>query len=337
MIRGAGESEANRQSGAIQGSRSAQSSSEPNSKAMNNSEVSNTVSAVIYLDYGARVLTLVLHVGYFGAVALRSTLRTRALLYLNQVNLIGLLLSINAAIYIGGLNPLEWSSGVVCQTSEMSWAILGFMRVWSLLLLGVYRYIAVFHLNLHHRWRSSVNLLAVPCISLWLTAVVLSFALKFALQTQPSTFMCTPGHTAVIQNAIVFFTIESVLLQLVPSLIAIILNTRMIVQMRKNKQRVESSNQVRAGLASITTFGARVHQEPAKKRRSQEIQLLIISVLIMLICLAVLLAGVFGEMVQDSAYELTLTISLVHHVLEALLPIVSLSFNPDLKLPFFGR
>jgi hypothetical protein len=164
--------------------------------------------SINYIDYGVRVLGLLIHVVYFLVVFKIAEFQKRSFLYLHQVNLIGLLYCLVYTAFINSRNPNfanEWVNNFLCTWCELLWAVLKFMRIFSILQLTIYRYLAIFKiasyksLNQSKLW--TYGLFAFS----WTLSIVITLALKFSLQTNYSLWYCIDGNSEILIHSVIYY------------------------------------------------------------------------------------------------------------------------------------
>jgi hypothetical protein len=155
------------------------------------------------------------------------------MLFQHHVNLVSLLFCAHYAFYINSKfshfdSPVV--NDVLCKASEFTWMMLNFLRLYSLLALAVYRYIAVHHIQLFRK----IKLLGILMMigSSWAASLVLSLVLKFSLSTTYSKWYCTDGFNENINMTIVYYALRTLLATVMPSCIIIALYKKILTKVR---------------------------------------------------------------------------------------------------------
>ena len=84
-------------------------------------------------------------------IFLKADLQNRTLIFVNHANLIKFLFNLHYLLYLNFVHPNfndERLSQTLCFISEVVWALLKIIRPYSVALIAVFRFIAVFKLNL---------------------------------------------------------------------------------------------------------------------------------------------------------------------------------------------
>jgi hypothetical protein len=164
--------------------------------------------SVSYIDFGVRVLGLVIYVVYFLAVFRIAEFRKATFFYLHQVNLIGLLYCLMYTFFINNRNPKfasAWLNNFLCTWCELAWSVLKFMRILSILQLTIYRYLAMFKLTAFKRLnQSKLKLFALFAVS-WTLSILTTVVLKFSLQTNYSIWFCIDGSSSDLVRSIIYY------------------------------------------------------------------------------------------------------------------------------------
>ena len=112
---------------------------------------------ISYFDQTSQIISLLIHSGYFLIAFFVKCFHGRTHIYLHHVNVISLLYVIHFMFYFGSRSRSIKSSvkpEFLCTLSELSWSILKYLRMFSLTLLAVYRYWAVFKMKFYKKLNS---------------------------------------------------------------------------------------------------------------------------------------------------------------------------------------
>ena len=114
---------------------------------------------VNYIDFAIRSYDLVIHLIYFSYILLKKNceLRSRTYLFLHNINVSTLAISLVYVAYINTRAPSFANAtlnSVLCELTELFWSLIKYARVFSLLLLAVYRYIGCFYVQLFKKINS---------------------------------------------------------------------------------------------------------------------------------------------------------------------------------------
>jgi hypothetical protein len=324
-------------------------------------------SALNYIDYSIRITSLMIHLIYIALVIGFKEFRVGSMFFLHHINIISLLYCLHYIFYIGNEQiSIESNSAyeTLCYASELIWNILKFLRLYSLVLLGAFRFISVFKLELHRKLIQNSRFLTIPIVFVWLFAIIMSLTLKYSFNVTYSTYFCYEGFSKSSWiNSLNFFICIFIICYVVPSLIVIILYKKIMtkVEQLQNKFRlnqVQSSqcrsivaaflpklkkNKVAIEIFSISENQLEVPPYLIKLRQIKTLKLERIAQQLMLlnilICLGsfFLLIENFQVAISTSTYFDSIELKLIYLgpifrsiflVIQSMIPIVSISFSP---------
>ena len=209
------------------------------------SSSAQVVSIMNYIDITVRVLSLLTHLGYVLITITHKELRFRSLLFMHNANFIGLVSSIMFAAWINTTVPSiadPFWYRFVCSIAEASWVIIKYSRAYSILVLGVFRFIAVFYINLYKKLAQSVWFMAFGCLVPWLLAALVFLIAKFSAHTTYAPILCSDGYTTILRDSILYYLLTTSLGYLLPIIFVILLfiavNQRLVqVSKKLNKKK----------------------------------------------------------------------------------------------------
>jgi hypothetical protein len=215
-----------------------------NNTTNNNSTRSNSTSkAVVVTDsklFAVQMyqtvcvyLVLAIHFAYYFLILVSPKLKTKGYLYVNHA-------TITSFFYIGmqfaylnlGNTPSfadQYLNFILCRASELIWPFASYIRTYSVLLIAVYRYIAVFKIHLFKKINASKMLLIGPIVIVWTLSIGFPFLLKYSLQTSSSSTFCLDGYSPIFANTVIYFVLTNLAGTVVPS-VAIITIYIMIIR-----------------------------------------------------------------------------------------------------------
>lgn len=164
------------------------------------------------------------HFVYLLLLLARPELRKRTLLFINHAVLASLFYPLAMLtlqqIHIPSL-PDRKVSHLLCSAFEIFWPFGIYIRMYSILLIAIHRYMAVFHLKLFKRINNSRILLASPILLAWTLSITLPLVAKSLFNTTYSNVYCLDGYsTSRISSA--FYSVFYVVFSLVLPTISII-------------------------------------------------------------------------------------------------------------------
>ena len=120
------------------------------------------------VDYVVRVVSLLLFVIYFVLVLILRELRTKNLLYVHHANAIGFVFVLMYMVYFNATTPSTSNPSVnvsLCKLTEFIWGILKYLRSYSILLIALYRFVAVKYVNVFKRInKSHISIFLCPLL-----------------------------------------------------------------------------------------------------------------------------------------------------------------------------
>ena len=170
---------------------------------MNNSTILNktqTAAPIDYLfktlntiDHASRYYCLFVHVVFFIVLAFSKYFHKRPMLYVNHATIVNCFYCISQTFYIFGDHPAlgdETLNEIICSFSEIFWIFCIYIRMYSILLIAVYRYLAVFHLNLYKKLNESFIRLMVPLVLTWMVSIASPLISKYIFNTTHGYTLC---------------------------------------------------------------------------------------------------------------------------------------------------
>lgn len=214
-------------------------------------------SILLYIDYVVRWVSLTIHLGYFVAAFTFKALRNIRNLFLHNINFISFLYCAHYCFYIGRFSFSAFASPVVnhvfCTLSEVAWISLKFLRVYSIVLLAAYRYMAVYRGSLFKKLNANLSYMVAIIIALWLASIGIALALKYGLNIPYIEFYCLEGFSPYAANNIAYWTITIVLVLIIPTTLVLIAYSFIIYKTRKLKSRIRRVNN--ANRPTVTRTG----------------------------------------------------------------------------------
>lgn len=201
--------------------------------------------AINYVDFGFRCSALLVYILYIMSYIKNKNLKAKPLILLNHVNFIYFL---NMALLVSYINTRfpntrdPAANRVLCVMTEFAWMILKYIKVYSLLVLAVYRYLAVFHIGWYKKLNERlVYLLALIGVS-WLLCVIMSVVLKYAFGTTYSIYFCTDGYSDELMNSILYYVVNSLVSSVLPLAANFIIYVKIYVRIRDQIEHTQNDH-----------------------------------------------------------------------------------------------
>lgn len=168
-----------------------------------------------------------LHVIYVILVLFFRELRTRPLVFINHAVFANSLYPLGNIIFfyvdpniIIPQNPQLVR--ILCSFFEIFWPFCIYLRMYSILLIALHRYLAVFRSDVFRRLNDSHLYLIISITATWLISIAISFILKYAFNTSYTLTNCLYGFSSSFTNSLVS-TLLNTLFSLVLPAIAIVI------------------------------------------------------------------------------------------------------------------
>ena len=295
------------------------------------------------VDDGIRVTGFVVHLLYFAFVFLIKDLRMRSLIYIHQVNLFGLIFIGHYAIYLNAFKiDILNINASLCTISEIVWAMAKYLRCYSILLLGIYRMIAVLSPRMFNKWLKSTLVYMLSFLIEFLVCSCIYLIGKFTFRTTYGVNYCQDGYSRVIADGWYYFLFTSTIGVILPSFAVIVIyfvtkhaidKQIMLKANKKDSSTTFSSLKIFfSGLELLSKDGSKVRLSP---QESLIRQLFIINILLTLsstLYLGLNLANLFQEYLTNNYYSIRLIITISCLFIQSIIPVVSLSSHPKFKM-----
>ena len=128
--------------------------------------------------------------------------------------------------------------GVLCQISEFIWGIQKFLRTYSILLLAIYRYLAVYQINYYRKLNNKPIYMFISIGFIWFISILITLILKLSFKSSYSVYFCSPGYSDVILNIILYFIIVNILCNILPISVVVIFYILISNQLKLNRKNL---------------------------------------------------------------------------------------------------
>ena len=179
-----------------------------------------------FIDILCRLFAFLLYVFYFVAVFLIKDLQRISLIFVHHVNFVNCIFCVHYLFYIYNLHPSfddKTLNKVLCTISKTLWAVIRYARLFSMLAVAVYRWIAVYKVNLYKKFDISYSILLAQVALTWIISIILFVATKFAFNTTYGQLYCFDGFSDYTFDSIRYYVFTSVLGTLLPTFLVILI------------------------------------------------------------------------------------------------------------------
>jgi hypothetical protein len=224
---------------------------------MNFSGAPNSTSVVATVDYVGNTLMLIDQISRFYSLAMHlicfsmqmasPKTRTRTYLYLNHAIFTNGFFVLLFVIYIYQSVPNyadQSLNNILCEIASVFFIFAIYISSFSVLLIAIYRYLAVFKQNLFKKLNTSILYLTPPLLIVWIASLGLPLISKFSFQTTYAAVYCLDGNSSVYLNVIFYSMFNGFFSVLIPSaviLVIYVLILRKLISL-KNKLKTDDSS-----------------------------------------------------------------------------------------------
>lgn len=127
---------------------------------------------------------------------------------------------------------------ILCSFSEIFWIFSIYIRMYSIFLIAVYRYLAVFKLIWYKKVNSSNFILLTPVFFIWFMSILLPIITKYLFNTKPHPVFCLDGNTMVFVDLIMYFIVNYSLMVFIPLVLVIMIYYKIILKLRQLGKKV---------------------------------------------------------------------------------------------------
>ena len=233
------------------------------------------------LDNWIRVLSFLAHVLYFVVVLAHKELRVITLFLMHHTNITGLMFAVN---YLAWMNqsvpnisdPILYK--IVCSLAESAWVIIKFARSYSILVLSLVRFIAVYRINLYKRIAYSYAWTFAGSIFAWLAGTLVFLIAKFAANTTYAAILCSDGYSPIVLNSAIYYILVTTLGYIIPIILVIVLFIlvrskleQMSKKLNKRKSTVPTTSASKKSVVSKHDAQSNHNQHTANERESKSV------------------------------------------------------------------
>lgn len=172
-------------------------------EAMTNENSSAKFTQVLfYLDIGQRIISILTHVIYLLIVLKCKALRKKSFLFIHNFMFTNFIYCGYFLYHIRNEKPnisyfhMSISNHTVCLIASTIWLYLKYLRFYSIVLVSVHRFIAVYHINLFKRINSSKLILCMCILIVWAFSGFIFFLTKYFFHTTHGINNCFDGYSS---------------------------------------------------------------------------------------------------------------------------------------------
>lgn len=187
---------------------------------------------------------LAIHLAFFILMVIMPDLRKRTLIFINHA----VFTSLFYPCCMLSLQYVPVTYPQMCWFFEIFWPFSVYIRMYSVMLIAVHRYLGVFKIDLFKKMNSSYWYLSIPIVFAWLISVTFTLATKYIFKTTYSPTFCLDGIAATYVDSLLYNIFYVVLAMVFPALIIVLIYMLIFGKLKtvsnnlnSNKDRNQSS------------------------------------------------------------------------------------------------
>ena len=185
--------------------------------------------ALTNISFSVNVITLALHLVYFVIIIFSEELKKRTFLYANHAILASIFYPMFMTIYTYITYPNTADPNInriLCTVSEIGWIFSNYIRMFSILLIALYRTLAVFKITWYKKINESYVLLISPLIIIWIISIGCPIAAKFIFETGVSPSLCLDGYSLSPGLTLGYFFFNYTIMTFAPAVLIVVIYVR---------------------------------------------------------------------------------------------------------------
>lgn len=273
---------------------------------------------------------------YFILFAISKETKKLSYFHVHHINFIGLLQAVLVAAW--SFTPyLSFESiilnSILCYFSEILYGTLKNARAYAMMILALFRFIAVFKINLYKKISNSWYFLFVSALFSWVGSFLLFFIAKYSTGSTSSR-ICVDGFNADQNMLYAYFSSMSILGFIIPSLIVFIIYFLIQNELKQKSKRIAAPES-----STTTANDSKTVRKRNKKEKRLLVQLLLINMLkimsfVMIFFLTMPRSVFFSDPYSIACFSGTL--SCLNSFSLAAIPVIKIYFHP-IKFPFLCK
>ena len=183
------------------------------------------INIIFQFDAVLMISSSLIHIFYFFLIFKVKEMHKRTHLYLHHSIFIGFLFNFHYLLYYGKVSPnfgSDYLNMVFCKISEEAWSMIKNMKTYSVALVALYRFIGVFKIQWYREINKSKLRILIVLVLLYIWIAVVLLATKYGFNTTYGKLYCMDGYSEIVQNALNYFLVESIVGFLFPTVFSIV-------------------------------------------------------------------------------------------------------------------
>jgi hypothetical protein len=201
----------------------------------------NLLTVLTTLDFASRCYSVLFHFIFAIILIFSKKLHTRELLYVNHSTIVNSFYCLMFFFYMFSDRPNfpnETLNNILCSMSEIAWPFSHFIRMYSILLIAVYRFLAVFKMHLYKKLNDSIVFLLLPIGLVWCISIGIPITLKNIFGTTSSRIFCSDGGANSQRTTIFYVSFHYFFVMITPSICIITIYALIVFKLNKLRKKV---------------------------------------------------------------------------------------------------
>lgn len=219
-------------------------------------QASPLFAALLTIDHIFRYYGVLISLIFILVFIFSPSMQTRHFLYVNHATIVSIMYPIIMFVFIFGNTPNTSDPNlnqILCTLSAYLREFANYIRPYSILLIAMYRYIAVFHLTFYQRINRSRLLLCIPILFVWVISLLFPICINRLLNTTSTSMLCINGNSESTLISILFFVVSFTIMMILPSIVTIFIYVQIMRELKMVRFRFR---QVRTGKVTPIVMNA---------------------------------------------------------------------------------
>ena len=209
-----------------------------------NQQPDHLMIALLTIDHIVKYYGILIHLIFIIILISSKKLKTRNLLYVNHATITNSFYCIMLLIFTYDDHPKLQNEDVnnfLCSIFEISWIFSIYLRMYSILLISLYRYLAVFQINAFKKLNDSLVLLILPLVLIWSISISFPIITKNAFNTKSSYTFCLDGFSSILVNTVLYCVVNYLFMIIIPAITVILIYIKITFKLNKTKSKFRKS------------------------------------------------------------------------------------------------
>lgn len=297
--------------------------SHSNLNSTNSSVTPNIFGFMNDIDNASRMILLATHTLYLFIVIFFKEFQKVSYFNMTHINIIGFLTGIHYCLWINKKFPTFDDiklNEILCSVSEVVWAVFKYARAYSILVLAVYRYIAVYRAKSFSQISRSIVYAVLSSVLVWLVSGIIFLIAKYSGQSYPGLIICYDGYALTRTNTIIYYVITSLLGFVLPIVLVCFFYFKIQSKLNKLSHNLHHEMQ-NPQLGRM--------KDRTQKEKKLAVHFILINLLEILSCVFLMLLTVCNLVpnFNDNYYYLRQLCRILNNISQSFIPLISIYFH----------